>query len=165
MDEGVWKAAGREPRYLVEDPRFRRWFLVLGIAGPILGAVVLPNLMQPTCRGGNRTAAVATLRNLASVQAQMRTAGRVDLDGDGLPEYGTFGEMTGAAGVRTDAEGRSRGAAISPPLLSPALAWVDENGIVTKSGYAFRIFLPARGGGEAREGRAPREIRHSGGAG
>ncbi|NUN52506.1 MAG: hypothetical protein HUU06_06945, partial [Planctomycetaceae bacterium] len=31
---------------------------------------------------------------------------------------------------------------VNPPILSPALANVDATGFVTKSGYAFMIFLP-----------------------
>jgi hypothetical protein len=59
--------------------------------------------------------------------------------------------MTGNEGVRLDATGTKRGPLISPPILSPALANVDARGIVTKSGYAFRISLPAEDFGAARE--------------
>ena len=59
----------------------------------------------------------------------------MDVAKDGIGEYGTFAEMTGTEGVRTSADGASRGAVLSPCVLSPALANVDANGIVTKSGY------------------------------
>jgi hypothetical protein len=70
----------------------------------------------------------------------------IDVDGDGVGEYGTFGEMTGADGPRTSPDGSTRAARLGNPVLSPALAGVDASGIVTKSGYAFRIFLPGEQG-------------------
>ncbi len=117
-------------------------------------AIVIPNLLTPTCRDGNATAAIATLRNLASCQEQFRAAGRADIDGDGVGEYGTFGELTGTDGVRADAAAANRGDPLTPPILSPALAAVSEQGIVTKSGYAFRIHLPGPRGTATREGKA-----------
>ncbi len=77
------------------------------------------------------------------------------MDGDGVGEFGTFGEMTGAAGVRADEDGASRGPKVDPPIVSPALANVSAVGVVTKAGYCFRIFLPGQGGGAVHEGRAP----------
>ena len=80
----------------------------------------------------------------------------MDVDKDGIGEYGTFAEMTGTEGVRTSADGASRGAVLSPCVASPALANADANGIVTKSGYAFRIYLPGTGGNAVHEGAASR---------
>jgi hypothetical protein len=60
--------------------------------------------------------------------------------------------MTGTEGIRTDATGSTRGGPVSPPILSPALANVNAQGIATKCGYCFRISLPAEGGGAVREG-------------
>jgi hypothetical protein len=93
----------------------------------------------------NEVAAITTLRNLCSAQAQVQASGKIDVDSDGIGEYGTFLEMTGAVGVRKSADGASRGTPMTPPILSPALAGVDPNGVVTKSGYCFRIFLPTEG--------------------
>ena len=76
---------------------------------------------------------------------------KIDVDGDGIGEYGTILELTGTAGVRTSPDGSDRGKPLSPAVLSPALANVNANGIVTKSGYCFRIYLPAKGGAAARE--------------
>lgn len=115
-------------------------------AGPGLGCA---NSLK-----GNSTAALATLSNLVSGQARFQVFSRCDLDGDGVGEFGTFGELTGAAGIRADPAGGSRSPPLQEPILSPALAGIDGDGIVTKSGYAFRIFLPAKGGGACHEGRA-----------
>jgi hypothetical protein len=130
------------------------------------GAVAILNMRgsHHGC-GSNETAAIATLRNLASAQAQFRAAGHADVDGDGIGEFGTFGEMTGADGIRADATGARRNAGLKITVLSAALAAVNENGIVTKSGYAFRIFLPGTGGNAVREGQASHRMPSGPGAG
>lgn len=87
-------------------------------------------------------------------QAQVQTRVKIDVDGDGIGEYGTFAEMTGTEGIRTDAAGSTRSAPVSPPVLSPALANVNAQGIVTRYGHCFRIYLPGEGGSAVREGRA-----------
>jgi hypothetical protein len=101
-------------------------------------------------RSANETAAIATLRNLASAQAMMQGTGKIDCDGDGIGEFGTFLEMTGTVGVRKSLKGgttpaadfTSHGTVLSPPVLSKSLASVGPDGVVKKSGYCFRIFLP-----------------------
>ena len=109
----------------------------------IIAAIAIPNLLAAKL-SANETAALATLRNLASCQAQIQTSGKIDVDNDGIGEYGTFFEMTGSAGVRKSIDWATPyGTVVSPPILSPSLANVDANGFVTKSGYAFMIFLPS----------------------
>jgi hypothetical protein len=100
----------------------------------------------------NELAAIATLRNLTSCQAQIQTSGKIDCDDDGIGEFGTFLELTGAVGVRkfsaTSATNdfysdfSKQGTHVSPAILSQAFANVDENGVVKRRGYCFRIFLP-----------------------
>ena len=98
----------------------------------------------------NEVAAIATLRNLATCQAHIQTAGKVDADQDGIGEYGTLLEMTGAAAVRSGfAEGvggigdfSKQGTKVNPPILSPKMAGVDATGVVRKGGYCYRVFLP-----------------------
>jgi prepilin-type N-terminal cleavage/methylation domain-containing protein len=115
----------------------------------IIAAIAIPNLLAAKL-SSNETAAIATLRNLASCQAQIQTSGKIDCDNDGIGEYGTFLEMTGSTGVRkgftagtpATSSFATQGTAVNPPILSPALANVDATGFVTKSGYAFMIFLP-----------------------
>jgi hypothetical protein len=117
-------------------------------------AVVLPRMIGGT-RCGNDTAAIATLRNLASVQSRFRDEGRCDVDRDGNGEFGTLAEMTGLIGIRGDATGALRLAVLETPALSLSLANVDDAGVVTKSGYSFRVHLPGRNGKAVVEGRAP----------
>jgi prepilin-type N-terminal cleavage/methylation domain-containing protein len=115
----------------------------------IIAAIAIPNLLAAKL-SANETAAIATLRNLASCQAQVQTSGKIDCDNDGIGEYGTFLEMTGTVGVRkgftagapSSSDFSAQGTQVNPPILSPALANVDAQGFVTKSGYAFMMFLP-----------------------
>jgi prepilin-type N-terminal cleavage/methylation domain-containing protein len=115
----------------------------------IIAAIAIPNLLAAKL-SSNETAAIATLRNMASCQAQIQTGGKIDCDKDGIGEHGTFMEMTGSVGVRTGftagtpskGDFSTTGTKVSPPILSPALAKVDANGFVSKSGYAFMLFLP-----------------------
>jgi prepilin-type N-terminal cleavage/methylation domain-containing protein len=112
----------------------------------IIAAIAIPNLLAAKL-SSNETAAIATLRNLTSCQAQIQTSGKIDCDRDGTGEFGVFLELTGTKGVRNlDTNGTSDigsgGTVVSPAILSPSLANVDANGFVNKAGYAFMIFLP-----------------------
>lgn len=89
-------------------------------------------------RASNETAVIATLRNIVSAQAQFQCTARADEDKDGVGEYGSFGELSGAIGVRD-------GQALNPPVLSTAFRKV-ENGRVERNGYLFQIYLPQAGG-------------------
>ena len=90
----------------------------------------------------NETAAIATMRNLASCQAQVQTSGKIDGDADGIGEYGTFLEMTGTVPTRKGPDYSGRTTPFNPPILSKKLAEVGPDGVVKKSGYCFRIYLP-----------------------
>lgn len=127
------------------------WMAALLLLSTLAVAWILPNLLAAKIAWNDR-AAIATLRNLASVQDSFRDRKRVDVDGDGIGEFGTFAEMTGVAGVRLDGSGAKRGEPVAPAILSAALADVREGGLVCKSGYLFRILLPGRGGLPVREG-------------
>jgi prepilin-type N-terminal cleavage/methylation domain-containing protein len=112
----------------------------------IIAAIAIPNLLAAKL-SSNEVAAIATLRNLTSCQAQIQTSGKIDTDNDGIGEFGVFQELTGTKGVRKGyAAGVSSvgtgGTQVSPAVLSPSLANVDTTGFVTKAGYAFMIFLP-----------------------
>lgn len=92
----------------------------------------------------NESAAIATLRSIASAQAQLQSSAAIDVDGDGGGEYGFLGEMAGAAILR----GRTE--PLYPAVLSSSFGDVSRDGIVTRSGYCFRVFLP----GLSSDGRA-----------
>ena len=89
----------------------------------------------------NEWAAVATLRNITSAQAQFQSTARADENRNGVGEYGSFGELSGAVEVR-------EGDKLNPPVLSTVFRKVRD-GRAKRGGYYFRIFLPRAGGGRA----------------
>ncbi len=88
-------------------------------------------------KNANESAAIATLKNISSAQAQCQASGVIDTDGDGAGEFGSFGELSGAMPIR-GSHGVTR---ITPPVLSAAFGNVKD-GVVVRSGYVFRMFLP-----------------------
>ncbi len=99
-----------------------------------------PKFEQARARA-DETAAIATLRNVTSAQAQVQASARIDGDRDGTGEYGGFLEMSGAA------EGRMTRKLV-PPVLSRAFATLNDHGEAERSGYLYRFYLPdAHGGG------------------
>lgn len=116
----------------------------------IIAAIAVPNLLAARMRA-NESAAISVLRNVSTSQAQFQRAGRADEDGDGCGEYGYFGELTGVVPVR--------GTSYTVAQLTRSMSIVDVNGEVQRSGYIFRMYLPAVGGDGVRElpggGQAP----------
>ena len=104
----------------------------------IIAAIAIPNLLAARL-SANETAAVATLRNIISAQAQFQQGAQADTDSDGTGEYGGFIELSGAAAGRM-------GAVLTPPVLSGAFRVLNANGAVSRSGYFFRVFLPDAAG-------------------
>jgi hypothetical protein len=96
--------------------------------------------MQPRCGGGNEVSAISTLRNVSSSEAQFEAAAFVDEDRDGVGEFGTFGEMSAAEPLR------GRDAVLAPPVLSGVFRSRSLRGEVSRSGYLFRLWLPAKEG-------------------
>ena len=115
----------------------------------VIAAIAIPNLLAARL-SANETAAIATLRNLVSAQAQFQQGGRLDQDTDGTGEYGCFYELSGAGAGRMPAT-------LVPPVLSGAFRTVAtdaDGGYVSKSGYLFRIWLPGAAGVGVVEGAA-----------
>jgi len=113
------------------------------------------NKMRPAAENSrkrsNQVAAIATLRNVTSAQAQVQASGRVDQDADGTGEYAGFREMSG------DVAGRM-GKKLVPPVLSGAFRTLNRYGEATRSGYHYRFYLPGSNGegiGEPADGFAP----------
>jgi type II secretory pathway pseudopilin PulG len=109
----------------------------------IIAAIAIPNVLRARINA-NETAAIATLRNIVSSQAQFQAGAKADTDFDGLGEFGTFREMSGAIPIRrgTSAEGPI----LNPVILSGAFRNSNGNGEVSKSGYLFKIYLPNAAG-------------------
>lgn len=124
--------------------QFSRILLAV-VAGLALAAAVVPSIVPnfPTCWiNANETAAVATLRNISSAQAQFQATGLADRDGDGVGEFGSFLELSAAAPVRGD----TAIGPIDPPVLSGSFRCPDPLRIPVRdpASEAKRV-LPRRG--------------------
>ena len=109
----------------------------------IIASIAIPNLLSARLNA-NESAAIATLKNISSAQAQCQASGVIDVNGNGQGEYGFFGELSGAVATRGGTT------TISPPVLSNAFGNVQDNGagagMVVRSGYIFQMFLPDTNG-------------------
>jgi prepilin-type N-terminal cleavage/methylation domain-containing protein len=106
----------------------------------IIASIAIPNLLSARLNA-NESAAVATLKNIASGQAQCQASGVIDVNSNGQGEYGFFGELSG----RVDVRGAST-QSISPPVLSTAFGNIGTTATtqsrVSRSGYVFQMYLP-----------------------
>jgi type II secretory pathway pseudopilin PulG len=104
----------------------------------IIAAIAIPNLLSARLNA-NETAAIATLRNISSAQAQFQATAKADVDNDGTGEFGAFIELSGASPVRA---GVVTVGTLNPPVLSGAFRNPNAAGYVSRSGYFFAIYLP-----------------------
>jgi prepilin-type N-terminal cleavage/methylation domain-containing protein len=111
--------------------------IVVALIG-ILAAIAVPNLIAARIQA-NESAAIAVLRSVTTAQAQFQRSSFCDEDNDGAGEYGMFGELGGSVVVRG-------GTAKAPTDLTATMAAVGVTGEVKKSGYVFRLYLPAASG-------------------
>jgi hypothetical protein len=102
--------------------------------GPIMASVAIPRLLSARLEA-NEKAAAATLWAVASAEAQCQSSGIVDVDGDGVGEYGFLGEMNGTTPIRGTTE------VVNPVLLSQSPP-TGADGIWSRSGYHFIVYLP-----------------------
>ena len=110
----------------------------------IIAAIAIPNLLSARLNA-NETAAISTLRNISSSQAQFQASSKADADSDGAGEFGMFRELSGGVGVRTDSTGTA-GSTLNPPVLSGAFRTLNANAEVSRSGYLYKMFLPNSAG-------------------
>ncbi|MBL8859596.1 MAG: hypothetical protein JNL28_13900 [Planctomycetes bacterium] len=100
------------------------------------GGIAVPKLMAARL-GANEQAAIETLRAMAAAESAFRDRVLLDQDADGLGEFGTLAELTGAADLRNGT------AALTVPLLDASLK-PDQHGLASSSGYLFKIELSNR---------------------
>jgi prepilin-type N-terminal cleavage/methylation domain-containing protein len=115
----------------------------------IIASIAIPKLMSARI-SANENAAIATLRSIASAQAQIESASAIDTDADGGGEFAYFGELAGVANLRiydpaTDAP--TIGADVLTPAILPTAFGeivVDgaTEGVVERAGYFFKMYLP-----------------------
>jgi prepilin-type N-terminal cleavage/methylation domain-containing protein len=102
----------------------------------IIAAIAIPSLISSRI-ASYETAASATLRSLAAAQSTFVARVIVDQDADGSGEYGIFQELAGAAVPRTRSQALNAG-----EVFSSAMGSTNTDGVATKSGYAFIIYMP-----------------------
>jgi prepilin-type N-terminal cleavage/methylation domain-containing protein len=100
----------------------------------IIASIAIPNLLSARLNA-NESAAIATLKNISSAQAQCQASGVIDVNNNGAGEYGFFGELSGAIATR------GATSKIQPPVLSNAFGNI-ANSQVVRSGYIFQMYLP-----------------------
>jgi prepilin-type N-terminal cleavage/methylation domain-containing protein len=112
----------------------------------IIASIAIPKLMSARL-AANESAAISTLRSIASAQAQIQSSSAIDSDADGGGEYAFFGELSGADPLRVSNAGAPAAGVIGTDELNPAMlsnAFGDvAASTVERSGYVFQIFLPA----------------------
>ena len=112
----------------------------------IIASIAIPKLMSARL-AANESAAISTLRSIASAQAQIQSAAAIDSDADGGGEYAYFGELSGADPLRISVAGVETAGVVGTDELTPAMlsnAFGDVAGsTVQRSGYVFQIFLPS----------------------
>jgi prepilin-type N-terminal cleavage/methylation domain-containing protein len=106
----------------------------------IIASIAIPNLLSARLNA-NESAAIATLKNIASSQAQVQASGAIDANTNGAGEYGFFQELSGQIAVRS-----GTGEFVQPPVLSTAFGNINANQEVVRSGYIFKMFLPGAAG-------------------
>jgi prepilin-type N-terminal cleavage/methylation domain-containing protein len=111
----------------------------------IIASIAIPKLMSARL-AANESAAISTLRSVASAQAQVQSAAAIDSDADGGGEYAYFGELAGVDPLRISAAGAPAAGVVgtdelSPSMLSNAFGNVAVS-TVSRSGYVFQMFLP-----------------------
>jgi len=115
----------------------------------IIAAIAVPSFYASRIRA-NESAAIATLKLLATAQAQVISSLAIDSNNDGVSEFGFFQELSGQRATRIDAQkgdglaDSESGTKLDPTALSAAFGQVDENGVVRRNGYYFRMYLPGQ---------------------
>jgi hypothetical protein len=118
---------------------------------PIMAAIAIPQLLRSRI-GANETYTIGTLKALSVGQQQFRVAGVVDQDQDGVGEYGFLTELGG--------EAMCRGTEVSvaqAPYITSMFGQTNGFGVVVKSGYCYKLFLPDGRGGALEETYGPPE--------
>jgi len=102
----------------------------------------------------NEMGALYALRSLVEAEEMFKRTASVDANNNRIGEYGTLAELAGTAPLRY------RGSPLNPPILTGSFGRI-ENGVLNRTGYCFRLYLPGAEGkptSERAEGGAPTGI-------
>jgi len=140
-----------------------RWFglgvvvATLGLGATVAGADRASRRRERRIEE-NEAAAVATLRLIAEAQERFKAMRAVDVDEDGIGEFGGLRELAGSIAVRSYYDGTNwDGVALATPLVPTELGRLNSLATARMDGYLFKVFLPGVYG-EAVEEAAPSSI-------
>jgi prepilin-type N-terminal cleavage/methylation domain-containing protein len=108
----------------------------------ILITIALPSFMRSKL-DADETAAIATVRQIVQSQVIFANRKEADLNGNGVGEHGTFGEMSGNVAVRA-ANGGTK--FMDPSAINPSFRAISPLGEMVRSGYYYRLYLPGPAG-------------------
>lgn len=109
----------------------------------ILAAFTLPALLRSKV-SANETSAIGSLKCICSAQEAFRTSCAVDLNANGIGEYGFLAELSGLGFYRiNNAGGLGTTGCSSTPFIDSAFANSTAAGESAKSGYLFICHLPS----------------------
>ncbi|MHC5037014.1 MAG: DUF2950 family protein [Planctomycetota bacterium] len=115
-----------------------------GVGAAAVGAALfLPLRMVESRTGANEASAIGSLKAICVGQEQFKNAVSVDLNMNGVGEYGFLQELGGTSACRTPG-GLDGPTYAASPFIPRILGIADPSGKVTKSGYHFRVFLPGK---------------------
>ncbi|MCR9244020.1 MAG: type II secretion system GspH family protein [bacterium] len=101
----------------------------------VLAGVAVPNLLTSRA-AANERAILATMRTIATAQAQSMAAGSVDVDNDGAGEALSLIELAGATNLRGST------VRLTPTSLTKGLGNAQTSGYVSNKGYLIGLYLP-----------------------
>jgi prepilin-type N-terminal cleavage/methylation domain-containing protein len=116
----------------------------------IIAAVAIPGLLRSRI-GSNEASAQGSLKAICTGQEQFKSANCVDLNSNGVGEYGFLPELGGVVQCRTDNAGATNGAQFSSSPYIPRILGntdrEDPNQATTadassKAGYHFILYVP-----------------------
>ena len=110
---------------------------IVGV-GAVVAAVAIPNVLRARL-AANESAAVGSLRTIATQQAVFQAEAEIDQDKNERGEYGLLSELCGETPFRPNTTKRADPVYVSTGFATQGAA---GTGAATKSGYHFRIYLP-----------------------
>jgi prepilin-type N-terminal cleavage/methylation domain-containing protein len=105
----------------------------------ILASIAVPNYLGSRIVG-NEAAVISTMRQISASELIARETRVIDVDRNGIGEFGFLGELSGLTAMR------GSGIQLRPPALNPSFGRIDANGQGERHGYLFRLFLPDAAG-------------------
>lgn len=110
----------------------------------ILAGIGIPRLIAARVRA-NESATIQMLKTILTTQQRIKVGREIDTDRDSAGEYGFLQELGGTRGIRI---GSPTASGEGPLRITPlsTFGMVEPDGIMNRSGYLFRVYLPGAAG-------------------